>query len=103
MGWGVPHGEVMEFGPRRMKRWLIVPKGFRSDISGAGGRSGGGQALKFLRFKAGGKIRYTKWVEHVWDDGQKREHFKPHMEKHERGFFQDIGSIPQRVLEGKLR
>jgi hypothetical protein len=103
MGWGVPHGEVMEFGPRRLKRWPIVPRGYRSDVAGAGGRSGGGQKLKFLRFKVGGKWRYARWVEHVWTDDQKRPHFGPHMRKHERGFLQDVGSIPYRVLEGKLR
>jgi len=100
MGWNVAHGEVMEFGPRFAKEWFITPKGFRSDVTS---RGGGKTGLKFLRFKSRGKIRYAQIVKHVWDDGQKREHFKPHMKKAERGFFQDIGSIPKRVLEGKLR
>ncbi len=100
--WGVPHGEVMEHGPRKAKRWLIVPKGFRSDYAGAGGRSGGGRALKFLRFKWHGKIKYARFVEHVWTPAELRPHIAPALKRHQRGFMADIGSIPKRVLEGKL-
>lgn len=101
MSWGVPYGEVLEFGPRRKFTWKIRPKGFRSDVTH--GRSGGGVALKFLRFQVGAKIVYAKEVKHVWTTSQLRPHFEPHMKKHERGFLDDMGSITQRVLEGRLR
>lgn len=100
IGWGLPHGEVLEFGPKRVFTWEIVPKGFRSDISfGAGKR---GVALKFLRFKVGGKIRYAKKVVHRWTTAELRPHVEPSLIRHERGFLQDMGSITKRVIEGRL-
>ena len=101
IGWRLPHGEVMEFGPRKARMWPITPKGFRSDVSH--GRSGGGVALRFLRFEVRGKIVYARKVIHEWDRGQLREHVAPALKRHERGFMHDMGSIPKRVIEGKLR
>ena len=100
IGWGVPWGEVLEFGPRRKFVWPIFPKGFRSDKSQ--GRSGGGVALKFLRFEWKGKIVYSKGVIHRWKKGELRPHVEPSLKRHERGFHADMGSITQRVIEGKL-
>lgn len=100
IGWGVAHGEVMEFGPRTAKSWIIAPRGFRSDVTH--GRSGGGVALKMLRFKWHGKITYARQVTHVWDDGQKRPHVEPALKRHERNMMHDLSTIPKRVMEGKL-
>jgi hypothetical protein len=101
LGWGVPWGEVMEFGPARKSSWKIRPSGFRSDATL--GRSGAGKALKFLRYEQHGVIKYAREVTHVWTDSQKRPHFAKHLKRHDRGFRQDIESLPTRVFEGKLR
>lgn len=100
IGWGVPYGEVLEFGPRGAKTWTIRPKGFRSDITS---RGGGKTGLKFLRFQWRGKICYARQVTHVWTKDQLRPHVAPAFERHEKNFMADIGSIPKRVIEGKLR
>jgi hypothetical protein len=101
LGWAVPYGYVLEFGPVRKRTWVIKPKGFRSDIGT--GRSGGGRSLRFLRFEAGGKIVYAREVRRVWNDSQKRPHFIPAFEKHERAYYKDLASIPIKVMSGELR
>lgn len=101
LGWGVPWGEVMEFGPARKSSWKIRPSGFRSDVGL--GRSGAGRALRFLRYEQHGEIKYAREVTHVWTDSQRRPHFEKHLKRHDRGFRQDMDSIPVRVFEGKLR
>lgn len=100
VGWGVSHGEIMEYGPRRKFVWDIVPKGFRSDITH--GRSGGGVALKRLRFMSNGKIRYARKVTRRWKNKELRQHIAPSLKRIEKGFMQDCGSIAQRVIEGRL-
>ncbi len=101
VGWGVPHGEVLEFGPRRKMTWVITPKGFRSDKSH--GRSGGGVALRALRFKWRGKITYMRRVKHRWSIKESRVHVEPALKRNERKFQEDMGSILQRVVQGELR
>lgn len=100
IGWGVPYGEVMEFGPRRKFVWDIFPTGFRSDITH--GRSGGGVALKMLQFQWHGKICYAKKVTHRWTTKELRPHVGPSLDRLNREFMIDMGSIPQRVIEGEL-
>lgn len=100
-GWGVPYGEFLEFGPRRKKRWIIRPKGFRSDVKL--GRSGAGQALQFLRFEVGGVIKYARQVEHKWTKRELRKHFGPALKKLRAGINRDLSTIPNRVVRGKLR
>jgi hypothetical protein len=101
MGWAVPYGEVLEFGPKRKKTWVIRPKGFRSDVNL--GRSGAGQSLKALRFESKGRIVYARKVTHRWTSAELRPHFRPWMDHWRRHILQDLQSIQGRVLEGDLR
>ena len=79
LGWGVPYGPVLEWGPERAKVWTIKPVGFRAGVTL--GRSGAAQAIKFLRFRgAGGGIVYARQVTHKWKQNQLRPHFEPHTE-----------------------
>lgn len=103
IGWAVPYGDVLEYGPMYKKQWEIKPKGFRSDVGGAKWRSGGMQALRFLRFNVGGKIVYARKVTHKWTKKELRPHVKPHVEKLEKKILKDLQSIPAKVFEGKLR
>ena len=99
MGWAVPYGYVLEWGPSTKRTWVIKPKGFRSD---APGRSGGGRALTALRWKAGGEWKYARQVTHRWTVGSLRPHFEPWIDHHKRHMLQDLGDVPHRVLEGEL-
>jgi hypothetical protein len=100
MGWAVPYGEVLEFGPRHKREWKIRPRGFRSDVTL--GRSGGGQALKALRFKSKGKIVYARVVTHRWTSDQLRPHFGPWLDHWRRHILAELATIQQRVIEGEL-
>jgi hypothetical protein len=99
MGWAVPYGYVLEWGPATKRSWVIKPKGFRSTTLG---RSGGGQALTALRWRAGGEWKYARQVVHKWTVGSLRPHFEPWIDHHQRHMLQDLGDVPHRVLEGEL-
>jgi hypothetical protein len=98
LGWGVPYGEVMEFGPSRSFTWEIVPTGFSS-----AGRSGGATGLRFLRFQSKGKIHFAKKVIHRWTPRELRLHVLPSMKRLSREYYKDMSTISQRVIEGELR
>lgn len=99
-GWGVPYGEVHEWGPARAKEWKIVPRGLRSDVTS--GRGGAGQALKKLRFVSNGKVVYAKSVTHRWTEASRRPHFEPWLDHLRRYFLEDMQSICSRVISGEL-
>jgi len=101
LGWRVPYGDVVEFGPARAREWEIRPRGFRSDISH--GRSGGGVALTFLRFVSKGKVVYAKKVKHIWTEKERRPHFEPWIDHFRRFYLEDMATIVPRVLRGELR
>jgi hypothetical protein len=101
MGWAVPYGYVLEWGPYKKRVWYIKPKGFRSEVNL--GRSGGGQALSFLRFEYKGKIVFARKVKHTWTRAQLRPHFEPWMNHYQRRILADIGDIPRQVIEGEIR
>ena len=100
IGWGVPYGEVLEWGPARAREWKIRPRGFRSDVTH--GRSGGGKALARLRFVAKGKVVYAREVTHRWTEAERRPHFAPWLDHITRFFLDDMLSINARVIAGEL-
>jgi hypothetical protein len=102
IGWAVPYGDVLEWGPVLKKTWEIKPKGFRSDVGGKKWRSGGQQALQFLRFKYKGSIVYSRGVTHKWTEAEKRPHVTPHVEQMEAIILEDLESIPSKVFSGEL-
>jgi hypothetical protein len=97
LGWRVPYGEVVEFGPARAREWKIRPRGFRSDAKGAG------KALTHLRFVVKGKVIYAKEVTHRWTEKERRPHFEPWIDHVRRFYLDDMVSILPRVLKGELR
>lgn len=101
MGWGAggEHGPIMEWGTKKTE-WPITPRGFRSDVKL--GRSGGRQALRFLRFQVGNKIVYAKKVIHTWTKAQLRPHFGPVLDLYEPIIMRTMANIPIKAIEGRL-
>jgi len=103
IGWAVPYGDVLEWGPMYKRTWEIKPKGFRSDVGGRKWRSGGYQALQFLSFQVGNKVVFARKVTHRWTEKERRPHVTPHVEKLEKRILKDLNTIPSKVFSGELR
>lgn len=94
LGWGVPYGPYLEWGPERAKAWTIRPKGFRV----VSPRSGGAVGLKYLRFKAKGKIVYAREARHRWKQSELRPHYGPAVEHWEKFLLRSLANVPGEAL-----
>lgn len=78
IGWGVPYGRVLEFGPLRRRIWTIKPK-----------------RGKVLRFKAGGGIVFARSVTRVWEKSQLRPHVGPTIFRLRNRLIRILGKPPE--------
>ena len=92
MGWGVPYGPVLEWGPR-VRQWIIRPRGFR--VAKRGGVAG----VKSLRFRVGNEIVYARKVVHTWSRDQLRPHWTPTLDALEPQILDDLGKVAEDVIE----
>lgn len=81
MGWGVPYGKTVEFGPRK-KTWKIRAR-----------------FAKALRFQAGGGIVFAKEVTHRWTPAEQRPHFAPTIKRLAPRIRKTLGIIVRETMK----